>query len=341
MMVLRNIAVVRALGGIGDVLTAIPALASLRAANPTARITYIGLPQVEKLVRRYPQLVDRFLAFPGFPGIPEYPFEARRLYAFLDNLKSEAPFDLCVQMHGSGSVSNVFAALLGARRTVGYHIPGLWCPDPVDYAAFPDALSEVERWTALMAHAGFSPAPAPSFPVDDLHRWTLSELVPSVDYARYAVVHPGASDPRRRWEPEKFARVGDRLAAAGLKVILTGTRDECTVVQSVAQAMTAPAIDICALTTLGEAGALIERAALVVTNDTGTSHIAAALGTPSVIVFIASDPARWAPAGDQHIAVGDGIADVPAGQLRTSAMPSSPSVADVLAAVDQQLAVFA
>jgi ADP-heptose:LPS heptosyltransferase len=334
---LRNIAVMRALGGIGDVLTAVPAL----AANPQARITYIGLPQVEKLVRRYPRLVDRFLPFPGFPGIPEFPFEARRLYAFLDNQKGEAPYDLVIQMHGSGSVSNVFAALLAGRRTVGYHVPGLWCPGPVDYAPFPDSLSETARWTTLMARSGFPAAPVPPFPVDDLHRWTLSELVPIVEQAPYAVVHPGASDPRRRWEPEKFARVADRLAEAGLQVILTGTRDECRVVQRVADAMTADAVNICALTTLSEAGALIESAELVVTNDTGTSHIAAALGTPSVVIFIASDPVRWAPQGAQHIAVGSGVPDIPAGQMRAPEPASSPPVEAVLAAVESQLAVFA
>ena len=341
MSALRNIAVMRALGGIGDVLTAIPALAALRAANPEARITYIGLPQVEKLVRRYPRLVDRFLSFPGFPGIPEYPFEARRLRAFLEEQKSEAPYDLAIQMHGSGSVSNVFAALLGARRTIGYHVPGLWCPDPVDYSPFPDALSEPARWTALMERAGFRAAPVPPFPVDNLHRWTLSELVPIVEWAPYAVVHPGASDPRRRWEPEKFARVADRLVEAGLKIILTGTREECGIVRQVADAMTGDAIDVCALTTLSEAGALIEQATLVVTNDTGTSHIAAALGTPSIVIFIASDPNRWAPEGVQHVAVGHGVADIPAGQMRAPEAPSSPSVEEVLAAIDKRLAVCA
>jgi ADP-heptose:LPS heptosyltransferase len=165
--------------------------------------------------------------------------------------------------------------------------------------------------------------------------------VPIVERAPYAVVHPGASDPRRRWEPEKFAQVADRLAEAGLQVILTGTRDECPVVQRVADAMTANAIDVCALTTLGEAAALIESAKLVVTNDTGTSHIAAALGTPSVVIFIASDPARWAPEGAQHIAVGPGIADIPAGQVRAQEPASSPPVKAVLAAIDSRLAVFA
>ena len=104
----RNIAVVRALGGIGDVLCVVPALKRLRGAAPEARITYIGLPQIEGVVARYPALVDRFLAFPGFPGVPEYPYDPARLIAWLDARRGEEPYDLAIQMHGSGSVTNVF-----------------------------------------------------------------------------------------------------------------------------------------------------------------------------------------------------------------------------------------
>lgn len=333
---MREIAVLRALGGIGDVLCVVPALARLRAAAPLARISYIGLPQVESVVARYPGLADRFVAFPGFPGVPEYPFDARQLSDWLAKRQREAAFDLVVQLHGSGSVTNVFAALLGAKQTIGYHIPGLWSPDPAS-PEFPDQLSEVDRWTGLIdCLVDSSCDDTLTFPVTSAER---AEARAKVPHRRYAVVHAGASDPRRRWPADRFASVANTLAQQGLAVVLTGTANEAEVTAQVAQTMSVPPLNLCGQTTLGQAAALIEGAEIVVTNDTGTSHLAAALRTPSVVIFIASDPARWAPADTlRHVAVGDGVNDVPVGSGTVARAASFPVVDDVERAVARLLA---
>lgn len=335
----ERIAVVRALGGLGDVLCVVPALRRLRAAYPQAEIEYIGLAQVQGVVARYPDLVDRFTAFPGFPGIVECPLAYDALRGFLSARAAEPPLDLAIQMHGSGSVSNVFTALLGARRMAGWHVPDLWCPDPATFAPFPDALSEVDRWLALADRLG-CPAVAtrPDFPIHDDERAGLAALAPELADGRYAVVHPGASDPTRRWPIASFAAVADRLAQLGLRVVLTGTPAEAALAADLAAAMTAPALDLAGRTSLGMMGALVERARLVVTNDTGTSHLCAALLTPSVTIFIASDPARWAPADAQrHAAVGRGVADVPVGQTGSALPAEMPPVDAMLDAVVAQL----
>ena len=127
-----RICIVRALGGIGDVLCAVPALKRIRRRFPDAHIEYIGLPQVQDIVARYPHLVDRFLAFPGFPGVTEASFETARLCEWLSERRTEPKIDIALQMHGSGSVTNVFTAMLEPRRLVAYHLPGLWCPDAGD-----------------------------------------------------------------------------------------------------------------------------------------------------------------------------------------------------------------
>src|SRR5690606_14965960 len=89
---------------------------------------------------------------------------------------------------------------------------------------------------------------------------------------------------------------GDLVAATGLRVVLTGTIGERPVAGAVAQAMSAPVIDLCGTTSIGTLAAVFARARLVVSNDTGAAHVAAAVGTPSVVVFPAhGDPDRWAP----------------------------------------------
>jgi ADP-heptose:LPS heptosyltransferase len=113
--------------------------------------------------------------------------------------------------------------------------------------------------------------------------------------APYACVHPGSAWASRRWPAERFAAVADGLAARGLAVVLTGGAEEGPLTAAVARAMRAPARDLAGRTTLGTLAALVAGATLLVCNDTGVSHVAVAVGTPSVVVVTGSDPARWAP----------------------------------------------
>ena len=338
----RNVTVVRALGGLGDVLCAVPALRQLRSALPAARITYIGLPQVRGIVARFPDLVDRFVEFPGFPGVVEYRFAPERLTAFLDAQRGGARVDLSIQMHGSGGVTNVFTALLNATTAAGYFVPGMWQPGE-RFAPFPEHLPEVRRWTTLMSQLGFGvESDDLDFPVSENDRDTLAEIAPQLRHRPYAVVHAGASDPVRRWPAADFARIGDLLATLGLQVVLTGTANEVAITAEVAQTMRKDALDLCGKTSLGAAAALIERAHLVVTNDTGTAHLAAALRTPSVVIFIASDPARWAPLDRRrHRVVGAGVPDPRFGQLTPPPRLRVPRLSEVADAVHDIMAVAA
>jgi len=99
----------------------------------------------------------------------------------------------------------------------------------------------------------------------------------------------------RRWAPERFGVVGDALARMGLNVVLTGTEAESPLTRHVASLMDEPSIDLAGATGVQELGAVIADARLLVSNDTGVSHIAAATRTPSVIIASGSDVERWAP----------------------------------------------
>jgi len=299
---MRRVAVLRALRGLGDMLCAVPALRALRTALPDAEVTLVGLPSAAEFARRFSAYVDVFAPVSGFPAIHDGEGCVEELPAFLADMHARR-FDLALQMHGSGLVSNPLAALLGARRLGGFYLPGQWLPDPDLFAPYPADLPEPRRWLALTAHLGMPAADERlEFPLAEDDRAGAAALAEAHDLARgrYAIVHPGAEDPRRRWPTERFAIVADTLALRGFTVVLTGTEEERPMVEAVALGMSSAPVALAGRTNLGALAALVDGARLVVSNDTGTSHLADALRKPSVVMYTgASNHQRWAPIDDR------------------------------------------
>jgi ADP-heptose:LPS heptosyltransferase len=302
----RRVQVLRALQ-LGDLLVAVPAFRALRRAWPDARIELIGLPWARALLERLPGYLDDVVEFPGWPGVPERDVDPARVAAFLAEAIA-SPADVAIQLHGSGAVTNPFVALLGARRTAGRTVPGAFTPDPELFVPYDAAVSEREALLSVLEPLGVDPAgDRLELGVLDRDRRELGEVAAGrLPPGRYAVVHPGSSTTSRRWPSEGFAVVADALAEH-LPVVLTGTDREHDVVDATARAMRRPAIDLAGRTSLGALVALVDGAAVVVTNDTGVAHVADAVRTPSVVVFTVSDPAKWGPADrDLHRVVTGG-----------------------------------
>lgn len=311
---LRDVVVLRALPGVGDLLCGMPALRALRAGCPDARVTLIGVPQAESIVARFGAYVDELAPFPGFPGVPEVPFDAARTTVFVTGAQARR-FDLAIQLHGSGQATNAFVALLGAARTAGFVLPGFACPDPELFVPYPADRPEPLRHLALMEHLGLPADDAAlEFPLWDEDRAEAEQLLAGHGAAGggYACINVGASLPQRRWPTERFAAVADGLAGRGLTPVLVGAPGEEALTAETAGQMRTPAVDLAGATSLGGLAALLAGARVTVTNDTGTSHLAAAVRAPSVVIFSASDARRWAPLdGERHRALGTALACPP------------------------------
>jgi ADP-heptose:LPS heptosyltransferase len=98
-------------------------------------------------------------------------------------------------------------------------------------------------------------------------------------------LHPGAGDPQRRWPPEKFAAVGDALVAMGAQIVVTGTKEEEKLIEAVTTGMKAEAQDLGGRLSLGGLAGLLSRCRVLIANDSGTLHLAAALGTATVGIY--------------------------------------------------------
>lgn len=296
---MRRIAVFRALQ-LGDMLCTVPALRALRRAAPDAEITLIGLPWAAGFVERFSSYLDRHLCFPGYPGMPESEPDAAALPGFFATAR-ERQFDLALQLHGSGGLSNPLTLALGAARTAGFYATGDPCPDAGTYALWSEGEHEVLRYLRLLQLLGVpSCGRQLEFPLRPEDHTALGRAAPNLAPGSYVCIHPGARLPSRRWPPQRFAEVADGLAGQGWTVVLTGSPDERALTQAVRGAMRARAIDLTGATTLASLAALLAGARLLVCNDTGVSHMAAAMATPSVVVCCGADPGRWAPLDRQR-----------------------------------------
>ena len=297
-----SIAVFRALQ-LGDMLCAVPALRALRKAFPDAHIALIGLANAREFVGRFACYVDELIEFPGIEAFPEQPAREEGLPDFYARVR-EARFDVALQMHGSGAQSNPIVGQLGARRCGGFvsqaeeGVPGQWMP-------WPDDLPEPHRYLALLRHLG---VPADDdkleFPctVDDRRAAEDLLKVHSLDAARLVLMHVGARLPSRRWPLERYGRTATALLLQGWQVALTGTAAERPLVDELRRLSGRNLPDLCGQTTLGSLAALVESSRLLLCNDTGVSHIAAAVRTPSVVIASGSDARRWAPTNhDLHV----------------------------------------
>jgi ADP-heptose:LPS heptosyltransferase len=293
---LKKIIVLRALF-LGDMLCSVPALRALRHAAPTAQIVLAGLPWAREFAQRFNRYIDAFIEFPGFPGLPEQPCRDGRYVKFLQEVQAMG-FDLAIQLHGSGAQTNVICAQMHAKETAGYYPRVHTSPNEKRFLPYPQNISEVERNLNLVRFLGGTGSdPTLEFPIfatDERRLDAVDQRLARADIS-IVCVHSGGKLATRRWLVDRFANVANALARQGHFVVLTGTTPEETLVAQLSGSICFPHLNVCGQTDLGMCAALIRRARLVVSNDTGISHLAAAVGTPSVVVFLGSDAGRWAP----------------------------------------------
>lgn len=328
--------VLRALG-LGDLLTAVPALRALRRGLPGHHLVFATARSLSPLVN----LIG---------GIDElHPTAGLGDFCWM----RPAP-QLAVNLHGRGPQSVRALLSSGAPRILTHRPRCLDSnrPDP-DMAAEPPrpdcsatpadpggmieligpewdpGQHEVQRWCQLLGCLGIEADPT------DL---TLNQPVSLPRSQGAVVIHPGAAAPARRWPVERFAVVARALSAQGHQVVVTGSTTEtalCTELvaraELAAEAMLAGALD------LDELAALVSAARLVVCGDTGMGHLASAYRRPSVLLFGPTPPNRWGPPhGQLHTVLWAGQEGDPHAD-RTHPGLLAIEIADVLAAVDQQL----
>jgi ADP-heptose:LPS heptosyltransferase len=288
-----TVVMLRALG-LGDFLTGVPAYRALRAAFP-GHETVLAAPGVLAPLAALTDAVDRVL-----PAGELEPLDW-----------TGPPPRVAVDLHGNGPASHRLLERLGAGQTMLYasaqapDVTGPWW-DPGEH--------ETVRWCRLLRWYG-----VPADPAD------LGLAVPATAApvpAGAVVVHPGAASLARRWPADRFARLVRALTGQGHRVHLTGAPAEHDLVHTVAAHAGLPA-DAVLETGLLDLAALVATARLVISGDTGISHLATAYATPSVTLFGPVSPALWGPPAGrpQHTVLWHGTGERPGDAHGTTTDP--------------------
>ena len=279
--------VVRAPNWIGDVVLSLPAVRDLRRNFPAARIEVLARPWVAEL----------------YAAVPEV--DAVRLCAgrARDAASLRGAFDAAVILPNSFS-----SALAPWQARVperwGYATSGrsLLLTRAGRVPAQVRGRSQVYYYRAMLAAVGLKVSATPDASLSCPPEWASRGEAILGDGGPWIGLNPGASyGTAKRWLPERYAAVGDTLARRhGARVAIVGGAGERALGESIAFGMRAPARVLCGETGLAELAGVLTRLRVLVTNDSGPMHVAAALGVPVVAVFGPTDDAETGPVGDTH-----------------------------------------
>lgn len=283
----------------GDVLMTTPAFRALKESAPGRRLTLLTSSAGAAIARAIPE-VDEVIVF-DVPWVQTANGAGREaVLSLVDELKqrqfdgavlftvqSQNPLPSAMVCYLAG-IPNV----LGYCRENPYHLLTDWVPDPEILVA---TRHEVDRQLALVATIGcvtgnqrlsLSVAPtARQQALDALKRAGVSVASP------WLLLHAGVSEAKRQYGQEEYVKAARWLVQErGYQIILTGSRSEWAYVESIRQALGEGAYNLAGVVPLETFVGLIAEAPVLISNNTGPVHIAAAVGTPVVVLYAMTNP---------------------------------------------------
>ncbi|MCD9027654.1 glycosyltransferase family 9 protein [Luteimonas sp. BDR2-5] len=293
---LRTVCLLR-LSALGDVTHVLPLVHTLRRAWPDVALTWV-------IGKGEQRLLD------GLPGVEFAVYDKKTGLAGMRALRRQFAgrrFDALLQMQVAAR-ANLLSAFIPARRRVGYDrsrskdLHGLFIneriPDRPGIHVL-DAIGSFCEPLGLRQTKVVWDMPVP----EEAWAWAAAQWPD--DGTPTLMISPCSSHQRRNWMPDRYAAVADHAAAAGWRIVLCGGRSELErrTADAILAALQAPALDLVGKDTLKQLPALLARAQLLVTPDSGPMHIANAMGTKVLGLHAASNPARSGPYSDRRFCV--------------------------------------
>ncbi len=303
MLVPKRILVIR-LDRLGDVILSTPVLEALRHRFPHVFIAMLVRPLCQDAIVGNPfvndvLLYDKDQAQHGVWATIRFARALRRYQ-----------FDTALVLHPSNR-SHWIPWLARIPVRIGYHRKLPWLLTHRLAHRKQEGRQHESAYTLemLQVFGITSVAPAPHVTVQASAAKRIEELLGESGIApsdRLVGIHPSASCISKRWLPERFADVADRLVVQErAKICVVAGEADTIHAHAVIQRMRQPALNLAGRLNVAELAALLRRCQVLISNDSGPVHVAAAVGTPVVAIFGRNQrglsPQRWGPIGDSHV----------------------------------------
>ncbi len=296
------------IGNIGDTACAIPAMYAIRRAYPAAHLTLVTLPGKLGSVGARELLegaswLDEVVVYHA-----EDIATARGRLELVANLRARR-FDVWIELPAvAAPLATLFRNLMVAR-SAGVRWGFGWRYEP-RFAAQAQSLSlefpdEVERLLGIVRSGGFVSDDC-EFPLElgDSNRRSAAALLDQQGVGKsepMIAFAPGAKLEPNRWPVERFIEVGGILAGRGYAIVVLGGVADAATCERIAKAIGRSAASLAGKTTVRDSCEVLARCVMLVCNDSGVQHLAAAVGTPCVSLFTRREfPGMWWPHGPQH-----------------------------------------
>jgi lipopolysaccharide heptosyltransferase II len=303
----KNILCIR-LDTIGDVIMTTPAMRVLKHSQPDRRITLMTSSAGAAIASLIPELDDLIVYDSPWLKATAPRLNSEPEYAMIERLR-QAQFDAAVifTVYSQNPLPSAFLCYMAGIplrlahcHENPYQLLTDWIKDPE-----PEQFTrhEVRRQLDLVASVGCAGAADPAektqqermlLRVPEEAKYRVQQLLAELGIDRsqpWLVIHPGATAPSRRYPPEQFAIAARKLVQdAGMQVLFTGTQPEQELVESIRLTMGLPSYSLVDCLKLDELAALLAIAPLLISNNTGPVHIAAAVGTPVVDLYALTNP---------------------------------------------------
>ncbi len=285
----------------GDIVHAMPVLASLRASFPDARISWLVRKEFSPLLECVSGLDEIVLFDRGLLG-KWYcsPAAFKALRNFMRRLKNSR-YDLVLDLQGLFRTS-FFGLMTGCAKRIGMadcrEFAGLFYAHRVRRPE--DSMHLLDYYRALLATAGIDSAVAtesfmnaPEEAKASVRRKLEQAGIPNKDHF---VLVPSSAHSSKCWPADRFVKLAEAVHQEfGFAIVVIGTKKDRSVIDAIKTHCAVPVIDLADKTTIFELIALLQTAKGVVSNDTGPGHIAAAMHVPTVLIFGHTNPMRVGP----------------------------------------------
>jgi len=291
---------------LGDIVQALPVLTALKETHPRARASWVVARPFADLLEGHPRL-DEVIVFDRrrFARVGRSATATAEFLGFLGDLRRRR-FTAVLDLQGLLR-SGLMALATGAPARVGFREARELAPlcYTLDVAAPRGEAHAVDRYLALARRAGLAtPRAADHLPVPAEARARVRGRLAAAGLGPgepFLAVCADARWPTKQWPPDRFAAVLARVReAVGGRAVLVGGTEAVPISRAVAAPLREAPIDLTNATTLKELAAVVAEARVLLTNDSGPMHVAAAVGTPVVALFGPTNPDRTGPHGPGH-----------------------------------------